>query len=260
MAKKRKRKGNKSAAIRQYLMANPNASAADVISALKAQGIKVTSSNVSTIKWSMKKTSESGASPAEPATPGKPGSGRRGRRSAGETMSKSQAVREFLTANPEMGPKAASESLRARGLDVSPTHVSNIKFSMKKQGPAAAPAEVPAADAAAGEADTYQFRHYLLPKSWCKNSAVLSRPAKRSLPWLNWHNWAAKDFAPNKFPLLRDFPHLASFRPTAPRRRAGAETGGGYPARCSCQRYLADPAAPPMIHEQLNQGLPSMSG
>ena len=152
MAKKRKRKGNKSEAIRQYLTANPNATAAEVISALKTQRIKVTSSNVSTIKWSMKKTAESGA---EPATPGKPGAGHQGKRSAGKTMSKSQATREFLAANPDMGPKAASESLRARGFDVSPTHVSNIKFTMKKQGPAAAaaPARVPAVAAASGEAD-----------------------------------------------------------------------------------------------------------
>ena len=154
MAKKRKRKGNKSEAIRQYLTANPNASAADVISALKEQGVEVTSNNVSTIKWSMKKAGESGASPAAPATPGKRSTGPKAKRTSKKKRSKSQAVREFLAANPEIGPKAASDALSARGINVLPTHISNIKFSMKKQGPApATPAAAPAAQAASDDAD-----------------------------------------------------------------------------------------------------------
>jgi len=135
--KKRKRKSNKSEAIRQYLTENPEAPAADVIAALKAKRMVVTPNNVSTIRWNMKKA-EAGkeAQAADTATEAAaaPVRKRAGRKSAARKGSKSQAVRDFVIQNPEVGPTAASAMLKAQGINVSPTHFSNIKSSMKSKG------------------------------------------------------------------------------------------------------------------------------
>jgi len=64
-------------------------------------------------------------------------------------VNKTQAVKDYLAANPGTGPKAVSEALKAQGIDIKPSYVSIIKFQSKKKrrgkakaatGPSAAPA------------------------------------------------------------------------------------------------------------------------
>lgn len=60
-------------------------------------------------------------------------------------VSKSQAVRDYLKQHRGALPVAVSEAMKAQGVDVTPNHVSNIKYQMglKKGRPkAAAPVAV----------------------------------------------------------------------------------------------------------------------
>jgi len=68
---------------------------------------------------------------------------------AAAPVNKTQAVKDYLAANPGAGPKAVSDALNAQGIDVKPNYVSIIKFQSKKKrrgkakaaaGPSAAPA------------------------------------------------------------------------------------------------------------------------
>jgi hypothetical protein len=45
-------------------------------------------------------------------------------------VNKSQAVREFMAANPAASPKEVSETLTKKGIEVSPNYVSNVKGKM----------------------------------------------------------------------------------------------------------------------------------
>lgn len=49
-------------------------------------------------------------------------------------INKSEEVRNFLTANPAVGPSAVSDALKKRGIKVSPNFVSNIKLKLKTHG------------------------------------------------------------------------------------------------------------------------------
>lgn len=51
---------------------------------------------------------------------------------------KSSAIREYMKANPEAGPTAITAALKAKGIEITPAHVSNVKAAMlKKQAKAA---------------------------------------------------------------------------------------------------------------------------
>ncbi len=65
---RRKRRGNKSRAIREYLSDHPNASPTEVVEALKQRRMRVTPAMVSTTKWKMSQAD------------GSTGNGRRGRK------------------------------------------------------------------------------------------------------------------------------------------------------------------------------------
>lgn len=137
MAKKRrKRRVNKSESIRQYLLTNPNAPAAEVVSALKEQKISVTPNNVNNVRSKLRKA-DGGMSgqpvQAEEMERRKPAAAQ-AKGSSGKKINKTKAVRAFVAEHPEMGPKAASAALRLQGIQVSPTHFSNIKSSMKAKG------------------------------------------------------------------------------------------------------------------------------
>ena len=59
-------------------------------------------------------------------------------------VNKTQAIRDYLTANPDAMPKAVAAELRERGIDVDPQRVSIVKSNMRKEAaeggqPAAAP-------------------------------------------------------------------------------------------------------------------------
>ncbi len=46
--------------------------------------------------------------------------------------SKSGAVRAYLKRRPDAGPTEISKSLKKKGIDISPAHVSNVKAALKK--------------------------------------------------------------------------------------------------------------------------------
>jgi hypothetical protein len=58
---------------------------------------------------------------------------------------KKQAVRDYVTANPDVSPKDAAAALKQQGIDVSPNTVSTVRWELKKRKKAAAPVAAPAA-------------------------------------------------------------------------------------------------------------------
>lgn len=68
-----KRKSNKSAAIRDYIAANPNAKPKEILTALRAKGLDVSVGLVSVVKYSKK--SKSGKKPGRPKKAASTGSG-----------------------------------------------------------------------------------------------------------------------------------------------------------------------------------------
>jgi len=49
-------------------------------------------------------------------------------------VNKSQAIREYLTANPDVKPIDVAKALSEKGIDVSPAFVSQIKLKLKQGG------------------------------------------------------------------------------------------------------------------------------
>ena len=47
-------------------------------------------------------------------------------------QTKSAAIREYMAAHPSAGPTEVSKALKAKGVAVSPAHVSNVRQSDKK--------------------------------------------------------------------------------------------------------------------------------
>lgn len=47
---------------------------------------------------------------------------------------KAAAIRDFMKANPKVGPKAVAAALKEQGIDVSAAYVSTIKSLSKKRG------------------------------------------------------------------------------------------------------------------------------
>lgn len=148
MAKAAEVKISKKQAVVDFLTAHPDATTAEVVAGVKKQGIDISSGSVHTIKWALKKSNWPPTSDAaeEEDTKAEPVA------EAG-TLSKTQAVKNYLAANRKAGPKEVSEALQAQGIDVSTNYVSTIKSQMgrKKKGKkqkAAAPAATPAEPAA----------------------------------------------------------------------------------------------------------------
>lgn len=52
----------------------------------------------------------------------------------GDGVNKSQAIREYLVANPETKPIDVAKALSEKGVDVSPAFVSQIKLKLKQGG------------------------------------------------------------------------------------------------------------------------------
>ncbi len=52
----------------------------------------------------------------------------------GDGVNKSQAIREYLTANPDVKPIDVAKALSDKGIDVSPAFVSQIKLKLKQGG------------------------------------------------------------------------------------------------------------------------------
>jgi len=47
--------------------------------------------------------------------------------------SKSAAIREYVATHPDAGPTAVCAALKAKGITISPAHVSNVKAAMVKK-------------------------------------------------------------------------------------------------------------------------------
>ena len=160
MATKTK-KGLKTAAVRDYQNENPNASASEVVAALKKQGIKISQATVYNVRSNSKK------SPAKPER--KPEAATAANNGAVEHGGKSQIVRAAVR---ELGRKTPTKEiidhLAAKGIGVSVALVAKVKSRMKpgRKSRPATTVEVPVAPAAAAAptSDNAFFEHLLAAK------------------------------------------------------------------------------------------------
>jgi hypothetical protein len=130
---------NRSQSIREYLADHPNAMPKDVVAALKSKGVVVAPGLVGLIKFQMKRGKGGAAKPIRRG-PGRPkGSKNRVTRMAtaaktgSRSSNKSDAVRGYLAANPSASPAAVQQALTARGINISTSLASQIKYA--KRGP-----------------------------------------------------------------------------------------------------------------------------
>lgn len=107
-------RGAKSRAVREYLKEHKKAGPKEIVDALKAQGIDVTATLVSSIKY------------------GKRGPGRRGRRKSGKGTA-STHIRAYLEQNPGAKPKEIKEALAKQGLKVATGLISNVKYHFERK-------------------------------------------------------------------------------------------------------------------------------
>ena len=121
--------GARSQFVREYLSANPNSGAKQAVAALLANGIDVSESLVTKLKYRGR-----GAKRRSKA--------RRLGAVAGAALpqavaSKSESIRDFLRMNPAAGPSEIRAGLRKTGVIASTGLISNVKCNLKQQ--AAAP-------------------------------------------------------------------------------------------------------------------------
>jgi arginine repressor len=121
MAKTKTKGPNRSKAIRGYLSKNPAANAQEVVDGLKAEGMKVTPGLVYSVKAAgqKKKAAKKAAKKSAASTNG----------SAGAT--KADLIREVAGGMEKpVRPKDVVAVLKARGVEVLHTHVSQVLASM----------------------------------------------------------------------------------------------------------------------------------
>lgn len=120
-------RGNLSDAIRDYLAAHPGANPTEIVEGLREQGTTVSRSLVNKLKYGGKRA-------------------RRGRQRARATSSESktqaagamtgtQAIQEYLRAHPHAGPKQIREDLSEKGISVSASLVSAVKYRTGRHAP-----------------------------------------------------------------------------------------------------------------------------
>lgn len=129
-----KPKLNRSQAVRDYLAQNPTAGPAAIRAALRLKGILITTSLASAVKYAKK-------------GPGRPRGRRAGRprsmrikgtrvaqaaRNSG--TNKSDAVRAYLSQNPAASPAAIQAALRGKGILISTSLASAVKYAKKRPG------------------------------------------------------------------------------------------------------------------------------
>ncbi|MBW3599261.1 MAG: hypothetical protein KY475_18570 [Planctomycetes bacterium] len=122
MARKKRRKRqpgvNKTQLVADALSADPDASPKALSERFAAEGIEISPTHVSNIKSSLKR-----------------GDAPRTRRKRSGGVTKTQAIKEYFSANPKAMPKQAAEDLtRQHGMEFSSNSVSTIKHQMKKKG------------------------------------------------------------------------------------------------------------------------------
>jgi hypothetical protein len=111
-------RGARTAAIRSYLDKNPSAGPKEIVESLKQAGVEVSMSLVSAIKYG--KMSKQGPKASHSTGAVK--------------MSGSEAIRRYLSRNPDAGPKVIREELAREGVNVSAGLVSFVKFNFKRNG------------------------------------------------------------------------------------------------------------------------------
>lgn len=136
MAKKGvKRDGSKSQAIQDYLKANPGANSKTVKDDLAKTGLSVSEGLVNKVKYSKpakkkaggrKATTRKAAAPKAKAT-------RRGRPAAGG-VNMSDAIRDYIAANPTASRPEIRNALQAQGVAVSNSLVNAVFMKVKKGG------------------------------------------------------------------------------------------------------------------------------
>lgn len=133
MAKKgAKRDGSKSQAIEKYLAANPGANSAAVKADLAKGGLSVSEGLVNKVKYSKPAGKKTGAAKA-PATASKRKATRRGRPAAGG-VNMSDAIRDYISANPSATRPEIRDTLKAQGVPVSNSLVNAVFIKVKKGG------------------------------------------------------------------------------------------------------------------------------
>lgn len=117
MAKKGvKRDGSKSKAIADYMAANAGATAKDVVSGLKAQGVQVSLGLVNKVKYSK---------------PGKKGgAAKRGRPRSGGTNA-SDVIRDYMDKNPSATRPEIRDALKAQGVKASGSLISAVYYKYR---------------------------------------------------------------------------------------------------------------------------------
>jgi len=136
MAKKGvKRDGSKSQSIRDYLKSNPGANSKTVKDDLAKTGLSVSEGLVNKVKYSKpagKKTGGRKATTRKTAAP-KQQATRRGRPATGG-VNMSDAIRDFITANPIATRPEIRDTLQAQGVPVSNSLVNAVFMKVKKGG------------------------------------------------------------------------------------------------------------------------------
>lgn len=110
-------RGTRSKAIREYLKSHPQAGPKEIVAALGAEGIQVTSGLVSNIKYGKLKTGGRGKQAAAAATAG-----------TRPVVSGSQAIRGYLKTHRKAGPKEIQANLAKQGINVSLGLISFVKY------------------------------------------------------------------------------------------------------------------------------------
>lgn len=140
MAKKgAKRDGSKSQAIRDYLKANPGANSKTVKDDLAKTGLSVSEGLVNKVKYPGPAGKKSGGrkattrkATARKAAPKRKAT-RRGRPAAGG-VNMSEAIRDYLRANPFAKPKEVHDAMHAQGIPVSKSLVNAKIMQARKSG------------------------------------------------------------------------------------------------------------------------------
>jgi len=125
---------NKSQAIRDHLASHPDAKPMEVVSALKEKGIDVKPGLVGLIKYQTsgmtKKTRRKPGRKPGRKPRRKPARAKASRRAAaGKHGSKSDAVRAYLAAHRDASPNDVAAALRKKGIRISTSLASQIKYS-----------------------------------------------------------------------------------------------------------------------------------
>jgi hypothetical protein len=141
---------SKKQAVQEYLAAQPDATAQEIIEALKQQGLEIAESTIYNVKWANNRDS-SAAPPRRKKSVSVAAIETDAAPSAAGPVNKTQAVKAYLARDPKATPLEISAALGAQGIDVAPNYAAGIKSSLKakKRGKkAASKAASPAPSAA----------------------------------------------------------------------------------------------------------------